>query len=347
MSEIKMSQVMELNDPKLLKIATRIIREVELAAEKVAVNFTQKARYPISADADSFENVLKSRFETLPAAAKQKASAKASASIASASNLRSRRFGDLAGIKLDTATSIDSQVKAIAFPPALKFTPAEIANINNVFAVEAVSASATPVTSKLALRIHRVKCVDETGNWLQERAGDDEIDLGGTSVDETGDTGKISKFRVNSSFDDGEVTTYNPPRQFTFFNLTEGNTFPKSYIVTLVLSEADMGGFPEFINKLFDLVKAKVKKAIEDAGLVFGAVMGAVLARVIGYVVDRICTLIIDIWNDDVFTPLSVSISIPSLSTRWNGRTDSPEQILRFKGHGGEYHLTYDWQLFA
>ncbi|NIJ52868.1 hypothetical protein [Dyadobacter arcticus] len=348
MSEITMSQVLELNDPKLLKIANRIVREAELAAEKVAANFTQAAKFPVSTNANTFENVLKSRFAALPDDVKKGAAAKATATINASSVARAKHFGELASVNLGSERSIDDQVKAIAFPAALKLSATEITNIKKLYGVAAVAAAgAAPTTNKLELRIHSVKCVDETGSSWAEKFGDDEIDLGGTSIDETGDTNKITKFRVSSSFDDGETTKYNPPRQFTFFNLLEGNTFPKNYIVTLVLSEADMGGFPEYINRLFELVKEKVKAALIAAGLGLGATIGAALAYVIGYIVDRICGILSRAWNDDVFPPLSAKIKIPSLSTRWNGKTDSPEQVIRFRGHGGEYHLTYDWRLYA
>ncbi|GAA2280181.1 hypothetical protein GCM10010145_59990 [Streptomyces ruber] len=75
---------------------------------------------------------------------------------------------------------------------------------------------------KLALRIHGVKCVDETGEW-----GTDGTHLGGAGDDESGDTGKISAFETGDS-DDGDLRRYAPPRQFTWFDPVEGSVgFPR------------------------------------------------------------------------------------------------------------------------
>ena len=52
--------------------------------------------------------------------------------------------------------------------------------------------------------------------------------------------------------------------------------------------------------------------------------------------------------KDDVFPPVSVRVSIPSLTARWTGgRTDGPERTVTTSGHGGRYSITYDWRLFA
>ena len=105
------------------------------------------------------------------------------------------------------------------------------------------------MTTKLELRIHKVRCDDETNGFLGSEAGSDEIDLGGTTVDESGDTHKVSPFRVASFGDDGDQKVFSPPRRFTFFNLTEGTAFPKGYVATLVLAEIDSGGFNDFLRQ--------------------------------------------------------------------------------------------------
>jgi hypothetical protein len=206
-------------------------------------------------------------------------------------------------------------------------------------------------TNRLQLRIHKVKCLDETDGFLGSEAGDDEIDLGGTTVDETGDTKKVTPFRVGSSFDDGEQVVFSPPRRFAMFNLTEGTAFPKSYFVTLVLAEVDMGGLPDFLNQLLNWVKTKVVAALTAAiGGAIGASggpIGAIIGAAVGAVVGLVFELFKSIWEDDVFKPATVSVSIPSLNARWSGKTDSPEGSVTFSGHGGKYQLTYDWQLLA
>jgi large-conductance mechanosensitive channel len=157
---------------------------------------------------------------------------------------------------------------------------------------------------------------------------------------------------VASFGSDGAQKVFSPPRRFTFFDLTEGTAFPKGYVVTLVLAEIDSGGFNDFIKKLMEKVKERVIAALTAAlGGAIGASggpVGVIIGLAVGYVVGKVFELISNIWKDDVFPPVSVRTSIPSLTARWTGgRTDSPERTVTFKGHGGQYTVTYDWQLFA
>lgn len=208
-----------------------------------------------------------------------------------------------------------------------------------------------PKLTKLEMRIHKVRCVDETGGFF-ERFGNDEIDLGGIGVDETGDTHAIAKFRAGSNFDDGEQVNFSPPRSFTTFDLRKGTAFPKSYFVTLVLAESDPGGgLPTFVNQLVQKVKDKVRTAIIAAVGTLGASggpIGVAIGLAVGAVLDRVFALLARIWADDIFPAVTASVSIASLTARWpGGKTDSPESIATFKGHGGHYQVTYDWRMFA
>jgi hypothetical protein len=215
-----------------------------------------------------------------------------------------------------------------------------------------LAANVRQSTKKLELRIHKVRCDDETNGFLGSEAGSDEIDLGGTTVDESGDTGKVAPFRVRDFKKDGDEKIYSPPRRFTFFNLTEGTAFPKGYMVTLALAEIDSGGFNDFLKQLLEKVKERVIAALTAAlGGAIGASggpVGVIIGLAVGYVVGRVFELISNIWKDDVFAPISVRTSIPSLTASWaGGRNDSPERTVTFKGHGGRYTVTYDWRMFA
>jgi hypothetical protein len=202
----------------------------------------------------------------------------------------------------------------------------------------------------LELRIHKVQCLDETNGFLGSEWGEDEIYLGGTTVDETGDIKKVSSFKVGD-FDDDDVKTYSPPKQFTTFSLREGTTWPKYYWVTLVLAEVDMGGLNDFVNTLLKKIKDEAVSALAAAtgvrGLLGGAV-GAATAAVVTFVLGKIVDWLTSWWNDEIFPPVTVSISIPSFNARWSsGQTDSPQHWIRWWGYGGEYKLWYDWRLFS
>jgi hypothetical protein len=353
MADVTNSQIIELADPKVRAIAVRVAREAELGVEKVAASHDQPSKFPLATDTDSLEQILASRFKTLPESTKKAAAITAVARIQKPAAIRARRFGDLARIDLGKPTPVEVQAEALPFPVGLKMHVSHLTGLTKLHG-DVVATGLVPqqTTNKLELRIHRVRCIDETNGFLGSEAGDDEIDLGGTSVDESGDTKKISPFRVGSDFDDGEQKVFSPPRRFTFFSLTEGTEFPKSYFVTLVLAEVDMGGLPDFLNKLLNWVKERVITALTAAiGGAIGASggpIGAIIGAAVGFAVGLVFDLFKSVWEDDVFKPVTASVNIPSLSARWTGgRTDSPEGTAIFAGHGGKYEVIYDWRMFA
>ncbi|MGI3202269.1 hypothetical protein ACRJ4W_35750 [Streptomyces sp. GLT-R25] len=180
----------------------------------------------------------------------------------------------------------------------------------------------------------------------------DEISLGGTAVDESGDADKISSFRVKS-FHTGGVQTYTPPRRLVWFSLTEGPVqFPKSYFVTLVLAEVDQGGFSSFVDGLIDKVRDAITAALGNAiGSQLpggpGGPIAVLISEAIDYVVGKIFSFLKVVWQDDIFQPITVRTTTQSLTSRWAGRSDSPERTVTFRGHGGKYQLVYDWRMFS
>ena len=355
MANITMSQVLELADPKLQKIAERIALEAELAVEKVAASFTQPAEYPVTPKEKSIEKILGSRFDTLPQTTKEAAAARAINRINATPTERAARYGDLASVDLTSAIAIDTQAQALPFPEGLKLPPDHPIVILNLRRQERVPAVLLrqEITNKLELRIHNVKCLDETDGIAGTEAGDDEIYLGGTTVDESGDAEMVDPFLVRDDFDDGEEQIYSPPRQFTLFDLTEGTEFPKSYFVTLVLAEVDNGGLPEVLHKLLMWVKEKVTTALTTAiGGAIGASggpIGALIGAAVGAAVGLIVHFIKDIWEDDSFKPATVSVEIPSFDARFlpGDTADSPDGVITYRGHGGEYQVAYDWHIFG
>ena len=252
---------------------------------------------------------------------------------------------DLTGLDLHADRSVLDAVSALPVPAALRLTRADLDTHRTLHGPGGLMP--LQPSTKLALRIHKVRCDDETN---PEWPGDDEIALGGSTVDETGDAKKVAEFMVGDSFDDGESKAYNPPRTFTAFDLTEGAVWPKSYFVTLVLAEKDMGGLAGFLDQLLALVKAKVIEAI--AGAIGGAIgsiagpLGGLLGAAVGWVVSKIFEWLSAWWSDDVFAPVVASVSLPSAEATFsNGSKDGPQKTAVFKGFGGRYTVTYDWLL--
>lgn len=274
---------------------------------------------------------------------------------------RQRRYKDLAKVDLTSNTSVDRQTTALPVPASLKVDRAYLSGLKlhgqvirpRFLSIDAAENGLTPqqTTKKLEFRIHAVKCVDETDGFLGGESGDDEIDLGAVTIDESGDVHNVPPFREGNAFEDDVKVSYSPPKRLTWFNLTEGTIWPKGYFVTLVLAEVDNGGVHAFILELAMWAKDKITAAIAAmiGGLVgaSGGPITAIIGAAVGWVIGTIIDILIDIWNDDVFRPLTLSTVIPSFNTRWGGSDNSPNWVVGFGGHGGEYQVRFDWRLFA
>lgn len=355
MSGIVMSDVKELTDPKVRKIAMRVAKTFYLAAEKAVAHSVDASAYPMPSNPNAPEQIFASRFKELPQLKKSAAISRVMSFIKGPKENRVRLYGDLAQIDLGVDTEIRQQVKALPFPQKLRFPKTHLETlihpISNVLYSGGVPQSLI-INDKLECRIHKVVCVDETNSfWEPEWIGSDEILLGGSSIDATGVTKKIEAFDVGS-FDDGSVKEYPARKTFTIFNLLAGTEWPKSYFVIFALAEEDMGGFSNFLNALVDSVRDEVVTALSTAiGSAIGASggpIGAIIGAAVGFAVGKIIEWLKSWWSDEVFDPVTVALQIPSLEYRWNeGSPVSPEEVIEFRGHNGHYQLTYDWRLYG
>ena len=103
------------------------------------------------------------------------------------------------------------------------------------------------MSQQISLRVHSVKCIDETNGAWAERFGNDEIWLGGYTISSTGDTQPIAPSEVYAGFDDGDVKVFEPPRVFhTFTPALVGFSFSlHSPVILLLLTfSAGMNGDP-------------------------------------------------------------------------------------------------------
>ncbi|MBW4638534.1 MAG: hypothetical protein KME05_09910 [Gloeocapsa sp. UFS-A4-WI-NPMV-4B04] len=342
MPEIIVSQVTEIGNPELREIATRVLNTMQLAAEKATAHQAEPATYPISSDPDSFEQLFSSRFQQLRPEQQQAGITNVMAAIKAPEAERIRIYGDLAKVDLRSPTAVEVQANNSPLSDSLQFSQSETNNLLE-FPSQVSSRGTAGPTHTLELRIHRVKCVEDTNEW----PGRDEIDLGGNTVDENGDTENISALRVGK-FKSGEEVNYSPPRIFAEFDLLENPNvkWPRSYFTTLVLAEKDFGGFPDFLNKFFDKVKEEVIKAVKEALgdtgdiAIFGTTIGEIVGTVVGWVVSGIFNWLIKVWKDDIFAPITLRADISSLNA------PNPQGgEVSFKEYGGEYRLYYDWSI--
>jgi hypothetical protein len=208
------------------------------------------------------------------------------------------------------------------------------------------------MNNKISLRIHSVKCVDETGGSFVERFGNDEIALSGFGIDAAANTVQVKPFDIGSNFDDGETKRFSPPRRFVTLNIPK--TFPATFSVGFLLAEKDNGDFGSKVGKIFakvtEEIEKKKKEEVQKKGRTGSAALtGAEIAViwelakpfVFSFVKDKI----IGAANDDIFPLQDVSVTVPSADFTFAGGKDSQDFSVEFRGHGGVYRMTCDWQL--
>ncbi len=208
------------------------------------------------------------------------------------------------------------------------------------------------MSQKLNLRIHSVKCVDETNGQYIERFGNDEIWLGGYRIASNGDTTVIPAFQIGAGFDDGDVVVFQPPRVMCSFDFgTPGRS--QEFGVGLVLVEKDNGGMREAIEKIAARVQTDLKAQIALAppaggptprGLIFEILKWA-LPLIASKLASYVKRVIIAAYNDDIFQPQHTTQSVRAPNFSFGGSPSSARKTLVFREHDGLYELVYDWQV--
>lgn len=211
------------------------------------------------------------------------------------------------------------------------------------------------MATNLNLRLHSVKCVDETGGSWAERVGNDEIYLGGFIIIPGGETKKVSPLSIYPHFDDGDIKRFDPPRVFTSFNLQSGINYPSNCVAGLLLFEKDSGDMTSATEKVYQKVLEEVEKkknamAADAVGSPqpdqpqtdwIGIIWSAVKLVVYNYVKTKIAGA----FADEAFPLQEASVTLLSPNHTWNGSNVSPVSMVEFRGHDGIYQLFYDWEL--
>ncbi len=277
-----------------------------------------------------------------------------------ASGLKSaslERFADLGAIEFNESKGIDLEKLSEIYGVSLVE--------NDVYALSSLEEDGLEefaVTDKMGFWVNKVKCVDETNpEWW----GHDEIAMAGISIDETGDVKKIPEKFIGGGFDDGDSKSYSNWR-YHWFSLREGSSWPKTYIIQMILAEKDHGGLSSFLNSLWSKVKGKVlnvlKAAATAAGVALatflglpevGALIGKLLGEAVAWIIDTFVKWIINLFKDDIFPIFTAKVTTPSMSARWHypngtwGNPSSGNRYAHFYGHGGHYYVRYYWKFFS
>jgi len=207
------------------------------------------------------------------------------------------------------------------------------------------------VYSKLRFMLRDVYCVDETN----PEGGHDEIKLGAITVDAEENRKRIRGFKVmdfNESDPNKRRKNY-PDKCLQEFPIIGGpDTFPKGYAVYVCLAEADEGGFGQFLWDLYEAIEPYVKEICAAAGALvgaelgsFGGPIGGLIGAVLGFIIGAIIGWLVEIMEDDIFQPRLAAIGLSSATANFYGSEVTGRKYLRFRDHGGEYVVFYQWEL--
>lgn len=205
------------------------------------------------------------------------------------------------------------------------------------------------MNSQISLRIHSVKCVDETGGKWAEKVGNDEIAMAGFGIDADSNTLPIERFGVYAHFDDGDIKTYSPPRTLITLSLGSRSSFPKTCAVGFLLAEEDGGeDFASKATAIYEKVReevAKKKQEMNSSARIAGVTTAAIweFSRTVVY--PWVKAKVLNAMKDDIFPPTDTMVTIPYEDFTWEGSKVSPPAAVEFRGHDGVYLLTYDWEL--
>jgi hypothetical protein len=342
-------------EPELRPIAEHTLAVFELAAKKAIAHHAAPKQYPLPAGSGHPEQLMYARLKQRPA---DKSAHAAKLVMPSLSGGLVPAVGGRPAIDLRRPEPVAQQLDRLAPPASINPEALLAGTVDGAAAAPKAAAAVAPYT-RVELRLRKVVCVEESNEW-----GSDELDLAGLSIDATGDTRKLTRFRVHSDFDSGEVD-YNPPKTLASFPFAADNTikidgktksvgYPRSYFVTFMPAEIDNGGFPDFATQMYEKAKVLVTAYIAKAvgayfGGALGAVIGAAVGKIVGWVMDKLFGLLVTWWEDDMFIPLTSTAKVLGLTADFKGKVGgtavtSPRRLV-WKQHGAEYEFHYEWVL--
>jgi hypothetical protein len=237
------------------------------------------------------------------------------------------------GLKLDSAQTLTQQYSQLVAPKPLAKASA---------AAQRTAGSDEyknywDVDIKVSWSLDYIYCVDETDGAFGTEWGEDEIYIGGFSVDDKANVAKLTRYnpttRKNEPFDTFKVGNFDdtkpvssskrkklfiPSMKLAEFVIGEEKPMPIQYMTSFTLVEYDdsQSAIAKFFQGMVTKAAEKVKEEIGDLGLGdWGTQIGAFLSGII----DDIAKWLVDLFfGDDEFKPQVCSFEIPSASLLTN-----------------------------
>lgn len=386
MNSIEIKTISPPTDPDLLKVADEVTKLVKLSLEKATAHAADAKSYPLPKATDSeefLENIFYQRFKQLPAE-KQKTAKNKVVQLLKVTPYRKRLYGALAAVDLGKNIAVETQAARLSNLPA-----STIPELSLLSYIRSIQASETPglraisggERDVLTLELVGIECKDETGPeatvWNlgdpdRENTGD-HMRMSGNVINEAGGTLPLNPIELGHGFGDNQHRAVRIPI-YQFDLLQNPMSYPRRYFANLGIGEIDNGGFSEFFEKLYRKLQEAVIKKLDElihagiikgtaavgfwllgpAGEELGKAVGNLIADAIAPVVAQVITAIFDwiesVWNDDMYLPQTLEISIPhrgALFVPNDGPASglSKEIVINFKRHDGEYNLFFSWNV--
>jgi hypothetical protein len=197
-------------------------------------------------------------------------------------------------------------------------------------------------------------CLDETGSGLGE-VGADDMQIAGVATGPDGTAVKFGPVDLGQ-YNDGTWSDWPPFVLHNFQVDQDDGKWPKGFIVTMILVEKDHGGYSEFVEKVMtkteEVVKSELTKqgvawlgaALGSPGGPLGAAVGYIAGLVAAEVVAKVFDAIAEIFEDDIFKPLTAHLTIPGPAALFPGGVyESSDNPWWVKGHNGHYTWQTHW----
>jgi hypothetical protein len=329
--------------PYKVGIVEEVVARFKTATVRVAMGYEGSSRWE--------ETVAKGLGKFQPA--KREKAFRALRKIGNTDELRKKELGRFADLDLRSPNLLASTPGSSELEASLKGSKAQAQIVGEVpFTTTANGSTTEDSTSLIPLQpytytrarfmMDKVYCEKETGDGL---SSNDEIDVGGTTVDEVGNVELIPAWRVSSNFDTGETKDYTPDREVHFFELQGEDGQPKPYLITLLMSEKDYGGFDELLADLYSLVKDEVEGYIRDEIGEPGGPIEESLIEFVILIVHQTIDWLIGLFDDDFIAKHTYHLTHVGGQAAFGGSTKSPTAIVNYYGGGGKYKVHTYWEL--
>ncbi|MEV7417236.1 peptidoglycan-binding protein [Streptomyces sp. NPDC089919] len=227
------------------------------------------------------------------------------------------------------------------------------------------------VPARLQFRLRGFIEHESTDDFLQ--GANDEVYMSAVGLDSSsvkkGPDGKPAVDLIHApqigdvSADAVRVPWASNPHVLIDFNLQQPGDWPRTYTVTLFIVEHDNGDLAKAFEVLNEQVGQKIRTVVVSAASsaaasLAGAAVGSAIpgiGTVVGFAVgilagaayDGIITAIDEGLSDDVFVPVSLTLTAQNPLLIGTQSDLGVQKALDVKQHGGFYTIFYDWNMVS